>query len=66
MKNLIVLLILTCQLVAKDFRVASYNVENLFDLQRSGSEYSEYIPYTKYGWNKRAFSIKVNNIAHAI
>jgi len=66
MKNLIVLLILTCQLIAKDFRVASYNVENLFDLQRSGSEYSEYIPYTKYGWNKRAFSIKVNNIAQVI
>jgi len=66
MKNLIVLLILTFQLVAKDFRVASYNVENLFDLQRSGSEYSEYIPYTKHGWNKRAFNTKVNNIAQVI
>ena len=66
MKNLIILLVLTCHLVAKDFRVASYNVENLFDLQRSGLEYSEYTPYTKHGWNKRAFSIKINNIAQVI
>ncbi|SFP37540.1 endonuclease/exonuclease/phosphatase family protein [Hydrogenimonas thermophila] len=66
MKNLIILFILSSFLLAKDFRVASYNVENLFDLQRSGSEYTEYIPFTKYGWNKRAFNIKVNNIAQVI
>ena len=66
MKSLIILLLFAYQLIAKDFRVASYNVENLFDLQRGGSEYSEYIPYTKHGWNKRAFNIKVNNIAQVI
>jgi endonuclease/exonuclease/phosphatase family metal-dependent hydrolase len=66
MKNLTLLLILACQLLATDIRVASYNVENLFDLQRDGSEYPEYIPYSKYGWDRRAFITKVNNIAQVI
>ena len=27
-----------------EFKVASYNVENLFDMQYNGTEYKEYIP----------------------
>ncbi|WP_300368006.1 endonuclease/exonuclease/phosphatase family protein [Hydrogenimonas sp.] len=53
-------------LAARDIRVASYNVENLFDLKKSGSEYTEYIPFTGYGWNEKAFAIKVGNISRVI
>ena len=28
----------------KIVKIATYNVENLFDLQRNGHEYKEYIP----------------------
>lgn len=51
---------------AVDFRVASYNVENLFDLKYEGNEYKEYIPNTAYGWNRKAYNIKLRNIAKVI
>lgn len=66
MKKFILLALLSSFLFAKEFRVASYNVENLFDLKRSGSEYTEYIPYTIYGWDNEAFTIKIKNIARVI
>ena len=47
-------------------KIASYNVENLFDLQRSGHEYKEYIPYTKSNWNDVNYKIKLKNIAKVI
>jgi endonuclease/exonuclease/phosphatase family metal-dependent hydrolase len=47
-------------------KIATYNVENLFDLQRSGHEYKEYIPFTKSNWNKRTYSIKLKNISRVI
>ncbi|WP_456383548.1 endonuclease/exonuclease/phosphatase family protein [Hydrogenimonas sp.] len=53
-------------LSARDIRVASWNVENLFDLKKSGSEYTEYIPFTGYGWNEKAFETKVRNLARVI
>ncbi|MCD4758028.1 MAG: endonuclease/exonuclease/phosphatase family protein [Arcobacteraceae bacterium] len=52
-------------LEAKDFKVASYNVENLFDLKYDGTEYKEYKPNTKT-WNKNSFSKKIENIAQVI
>lgn len=52
-------------LYSKDFTVASYNVENLFDLKKQGSEYKEYIPYTKY-WNQKSFNNKIQNISKTI
>jgi len=51
---------------AKTFKVASYNVENLFDLTKDGTEYIEYIPNNRYGWNKGVVDIKVANIAEVI
>ncbi|RKY36814.1 MAG: endonuclease [Candidatus Omnitrophota bacterium] len=51
---------------AKTFKVASYNVENFFDLCKDGTEYIEYIPNTKYGWNKDILEIKGANIAKVI
>ena len=51
---------------AKTFKVASYNVENLFDLTREGTEYTEYIPNTVYGWTKDIVNVKYTNIARVI
>jgi endonuclease/exonuclease/phosphatase family metal-dependent hydrolase len=51
---------------AQTFKVASYNVENLFDLTREGTEYTEYIPNTRYGWTKDIANIKYTNIARVI
>jgi len=45
--------------------VASYNVQNLFDAKREGTEYSEYIP-NRYRWSKRMSQIKLNNISEVI
>lgn len=50
----------------KTFRVASYNVQNLFDLTHDGTEYEEYIPGAKYSWNKKTAGIKYSNIARVI
>ena len=47
-------------------KIATYNVENLFDLQKSGHEYSEYIPNTASGWNQKNYKIKLKNIAQVI
>ena len=50
----------------KIITVASYNVENLFDLNKDGYEYPEYIPYTVSNWNKATYKIKLENIAKVI
>ncbi len=47
-------------------KVATYNVENLFDLHKNGYEYKEYIPFTKSNWNRKTYQIKLKNIAHVI
>jgi len=51
---------------AKTFKIVSYNVENLFDLTKDRTEYTEYIPNTGHGWNKDIVDIKVTNIAKVI
>nr|WP_275717233.1 endonuclease/exonuclease/phosphatase family protein [Sulfurimonas sp. SAG-AH-194-L11] len=47
-------------------KIATYNVENLFDLQKSGHEYTEYIPNSYSQWNKKNYTIKLRNIAKVI
>lgn len=47
-------------------KIATYNVENLFDLRKNGYEYREYIPYTKANWNNKTYKIKLQNIAKVI
>ncbi|BBG65776.1 hypothetical protein NNO_1073 [Hydrogenimonas sp.] len=66
MKKIAILLLLPMLLQCREFRVASYNVENLFDLKKSGTEYTEYIPFTGYGWNEKMFSLKLKNISRVI
>lgn len=65
---LIVLILLCCitSTEAKTFKLVSYNVENLFDLTKDGTEYTGYIPNTGYGWAKDIVDIKVTNIAKVI
>ncbi len=50
---------------ARSFKIASYNVENLFDMVNNGSEYDQYIP-GEYGWNEKILRIKVANLARVI
>jgi len=52
-------------LLSKPFKLATYNVENLFDATFQGSEYEEYIP-GKHNWNKRMVEIKLNHTAEVI
>jgi endonuclease/exonuclease/phosphatase family metal-dependent hydrolase len=52
-------------LISLDFKVATYNVENFFDLKYDGTEYKQYKPNSKY-WNKKAFNTKITNISKII
>ncbi|MFC2073624.1 endonuclease/exonuclease/phosphatase family protein [Campylobacterota bacterium] len=47
-------------------KIATYNVENLFDLKYDGTEYSEYIPNTIWKWNKENFRKKIKNLSKVI
>ena len=58
----LILLIFSISLNANNITIASYNVENFFDLKKDNSEYSEFIPNTKSNWNENTFNIKVNNL----
>lgn len=53
------------KLFSLEFTVASYNPENLFDLEKDGTEYEEYIP-SYLNWNKKAFTRKLNNTVKVI
>jgi len=58
-------LIATILLFSKELKIATYNVENLFDLKKDGSEYKEYIPNT-HNWTKRILDKKILNITQVI
>jgi len=65
----LILYIFLCSITlieAKTFKVVSYNVENLFDLIKEGTEYMEYIPNGSYGWTENIANIKYTNIAKVI
>ncbi|WP_229855221.1 endonuclease/exonuclease/phosphatase family protein [Candidatus Sulfurimonas marisnigri] len=47
-------------------KIATYNIENLFDLEKEGYKYKEYKPYGKSLWNKKNYKIKLQNISHVI
>ncbi len=65
MRFLLLLLFVTL-LYPKDFSVANYNVENLFDDIKQGSEYDDYIPNNQHGWNHEMFEAKLNHTAEVI
>jgi predicted extracellular nuclease len=68
MKFILFFIILTLSILqgSTTVKIATYNVENLFDLKKSGYEYTEYIPYSKSQWNNKNYKIKLNNIANVI
>lgn len=63
--TLLIFFVSTLLVDAKDFTVASYNVENLFDLQKDGTEYQEYTPNTKV-WNQQILQKKLLNIQQVL
>jgi hypothetical protein len=52
-------------LEATELKVASYNVENLFDMVYNGTEYQEYIP-NRDNWTKQNLNKKLTNISEVI
>jgi len=48
------------------FKIASYNVENLFDLHFDATEYPEYHPGGPFGWDHAMLDIKLRNIASVL
>lgn len=47
-------------------KIATYNVENLFDLTKTKFRYKEYKPHGKSLWNQKHYKIKLQNIAKVI
>ena len=47
-------------------KIATYNVENLFDLEKSKFRYKEYKPNTQSLWNYKNYKTKLRNIAKVI
>jgi endonuclease/exonuclease/phosphatase family metal-dependent hydrolase len=47
-------------------KIATYNVENLFDLTKPKFRYKEYIPNGASLWNQKHYKIKLQNIAKVI
>ena len=64
-KILYILLFAIINIYAVEFKVATYNVENFFDLHYDRTEYKEYRPHTKL-WNKYSFKKKLANITKVI
>ena len=58
------LFLLPIFLFAKPFKVATYNVENLFDSEYIGTEYDDF--REKHNWTARMVDIKLNHIAEVI
>ena len=67
MKRLLPLLLLfAIALSGAELKIASYYVDNLFDLRYSGHEYEQYVPNTSWRWNSDTYRIKLKNIAKII
>lgn len=65
MKKLLLIPILPFILYATTIRVATYNVDNLFDLRNDGTEYDDYLPNT-HNWNSNTFRKKLEHISQVI
>jgi len=61
--RIILLFLLPLWLFSSPFKVASYNVQNLFDVEYKGSEYKAYTPNK---WNKKLLETKLNHVAEVI
>ncbi|WP_457605858.1 endonuclease/exonuclease/phosphatase family protein [Nitratifractor sp.] len=50
---------------ASPLKIASWNVENLFDMQRDGTEYPEFVP-GRHGWTQRVLEKKLDHLSEVI
>ena len=67
MKTLTLLVLFISLLYGEStLKIATYNVENLFDLEKKGYKYKEYKPFGKSLWNKKNYKIKLNNLSRVI
>ncbi len=66
MLKLLLILFFSLNIFAQNLKIATYNVENFFDLQHDKTEYDEFIPNNKTLWNQRNFDIKLKNIIKVI
>ncbi|EIF50901.1 endonuclease/exonuclease/phosphatase family protein [Sulfurovum sp. AR] len=60
----LLLFLLPLLIFSKPFKVATYNVENLFDAEYVGTEYDDYT--VKHNWTQRMVDIKLNHTAEVI
>ena len=63
--KIIFTILLGSLLSANSLKVASWNVENLFDMQLNNTEYKEYIPNT-HNWTQQKFQKKLTHLAEVI
>ncbi len=61
----IILFLLPLLLISKELKIASYNVDNFFDMVKDGTEYNDYIP-NMHNWTKPIFQKKITNITKVI
>lgn len=73
MRKIRVITAVTCWLIlsclpaeTRTIKIATYNVNNLFDAVADGTEYPEYDPQGPYGWNPAMAEIKAANIAKVL
>jgi len=48
------------------FRLACFNVQNLFDLERRGTEYVEFVPDGVSGWNRKMLELKHAHLGRVV
>lgn len=48
------------------FRLAGFNVQNLFDLDRRGTEYNEFVPNGISGWNRKMLEVKCSQLGRVV
>ena len=65
MRSLFLLLLFSISLCSTELKIASYNVENLFDMINNGTEYDSYKP-KKHNWTRATLNKKLLNISEVI
>jgi len=66
MRILFLLAFILSLLGGVEVKIATYNVENLFDMHYDGTEYEEYIPNGDWGWTNEMYRTKLCNTATVI
>lgn len=66
MRILFLLAFILSLLGGVEVKIATYNVENLFDMNNDGTEYEEYIPNGDWGWTDEMYRAKLRNTATVI